>query len=159
MITGDVMNLFGFGSNVDSAINAWRLVGTVLDAFVLLWLVLTGQRRSPVRGIGLALLAVVAFGPVVQPWYVLWALVLLAAAGLSRRGTRIAVLLCTGLVIYSIASSGATIPTYLFMSEGVATLISLGIVALMLTTSRRARAVLLDDTIVIPPRELVAGRA
>jgi len=155
MITGDVMNLFGLGSNVDSAINAWRLVGTVLDAAVLLYLVLTGQRRSPVRGLGLALLAVVALGPVVQPWYVLWALVLLASAGLSARGTRLAVLFCTGLVLYSIAGSGATIPTYLFVSEGVATLVSLAIVALMLTWSSRARAVLLEDTIVPEPDDLV----
>jgi alpha-1,6-mannosyltransferase len=145
-ITGDILNLFGSGSGADTAINVWRLVGSVIDGCVLLYLVLTGHRRSPVRGLGLALLAVVVFGPVVQPWYVLWAIVLLAAAGLARRETRLIVLLCTGLVIYSIASAGSTIPTYLFVSEGLATLISLSIVALLLIASHRARAVLLEDT-------------
>ena len=52
---------------------------------VLLWLWLRAGRIGWVRAAGLALLVVVFLGPVVQPWYVLWGLGLLAATRLDRR--------------------------------------------------------------------------
>lgn len=66
---------------------AFRTAGQVATAAVVLWL-WWRSRRIPagwVAGTGLALLVVVFLGPVVQPWYVLWGLTLLAATPLSRR--------------------------------------------------------------------------
>jgi alpha-1,6-mannosyltransferase len=48
-----------------------------------------------VRALGLALLAVVALGPVVQPWYLLWGVVVLAAVA----GPRTALFLGAGCAV------------------------------------------------------------
>jgi alpha-1,6-mannosyltransferase len=50
-----------------------------------------GDGRTVLAGAGWALLATVALGPVFQPWYLIWPLMVLAAAG---RGTRALALAC-----------------------------------------------------------------
>ena len=146
MLSGNLANLFGLGYRVDGAVQAFRVLGSVLTVGAVLWLVLTGHRRSPARGLALALLVIVVLGPVVQPWYALWALVALAGAGLNRAQTRAAVLATTGLVVNSIANSSSTVPTYVFLSDGIAALISVGIVVGLLVASKRSRDMLLEDT-------------
>ena len=64
---------------------AFRLGGQVLTAAVVCRLWLLAGRGGWMRGLGLSLLAVVFLGPVVQPWYVLWGLTVLAATTLARR--------------------------------------------------------------------------
>ena len=66
---------------------AFRLGGQVVTAGVVFWLWLLARhsRTGWVAGTGLALLVVVFLGPVVQPWYVLWGLTILATTRLSRR--------------------------------------------------------------------------
>ena len=145
MLTGNLADLVGLGYRVDGAVAFWRGVGAVLSVALVVWLVLTGHRRQPARGLALALFVMVILGPVVQPWYLLWALIALAGAGLSRGQTRAAVLASTGFVVYSIANSGATVPTYVFLSDGIAALISVAIVVGLLIASRRSRNVLLED--------------
>ena len=51
---------------------------------VSLTLLLRAHHLGPMRALGLAMVAVVAIAPVVQPWYLLWGLVLLAAVGGER---------------------------------------------------------------------------
>jgi len=51
---------------------------------VALTLLLRAHHLGPMRALGLAMVAVVALAPVVQPWYLLWGLVLLAAVGGER---------------------------------------------------------------------------
>ena len=46
-------------------------------------LLLRARRIGPVPALGMGLIAVVALGPVVQPWYLLWGFVLLAASSLD----------------------------------------------------------------------------
>ena len=145
MLTGNLTDLVGLGYRVDGAVAFWRGVGSVLTVLIVLRLVLTGHHRSAARGLGLSLLAIVMLGPVVQPWYLLWPLATLAGAGLSRGQTRAAVLVSTGFVVYSIANSGATVPTYVFLSDGIAALISIGMVVGLLIASKRSRAILLED--------------
>jgi alpha-1,6-mannosyltransferase len=68
-------------------IQAFRLGGQVVMLGVVFWLWLRA-RRTPagwVAGTGLAMLVLVVLGPVVQPWYVLWGLTVLAATRLSPR--------------------------------------------------------------------------
>ena len=145
MLTGNLTDLVGLGYRVDGAVAFWRGVGAVLTVLIVLRLVLTGHHRSAARGLALSLLAIVMLGPVVQPWYLLWPLAALAGAGLARGQTRAAVLVSTGFVVYSIANSGATVPTYVFLSDGIAALISVGIVVGLLIASKRSRAILLED--------------
>jgi len=51
---------------------------------VCAWLLFNSSRIGVVKAIGLSLLAVVVLGPVVQPWYLAWGLVLLAPIGFGR---------------------------------------------------------------------------
>ena len=44
------------------------------------WLLLHAERRGWVRSLGLSLVLFVILGPVVQPWYLVWGIVLLAAS-------------------------------------------------------------------------------
>ncbi len=87
MALGRLLDQVGLGT-VDGAITFFRAAAMIVGALIGLGLVLRPEGRSPVRGAALALLAIVALGPVVQPWYLLWALPLLAATGLT--GTRCA---------------------------------------------------------------------
>ena len=57
-----------------------RLAGLLVAVAVAGAIWLTRRRRPPAVGAGLTLLAVAVFGPVVQPWYLLWGLVPLAVA-------------------------------------------------------------------------------
>lgn len=70
-----------FGEN---AVSAAQSVGLLLVAACGLLLLIRAPRIGPVRALGLALLAAVVLGPVVQPWYLLWALAPLAAVAGPR---------------------------------------------------------------------------
>ena len=75
------------------SVQLWRWAG-VLATVIVAGLVWTyRQRVGALPGLGLVLLAVVAFGPALRPWYVIWALLPLAA-GWPASHHRLAVL-CT----------------------------------------------------------------
>ncbi|GAA1891245.1 polyprenol phosphomannose-dependent alpha 1,6 mannosyltransferase MptB [Asanoa iriomotensis] len=71
-------------------LTGWRLAGmcAAVAAALLVW----HRRRTvgPVQGVGLVLGGVVVFGPAVRPWYLLWAVVPLAAAAPFGRAARVA---------------------------------------------------------------------
>jgi alpha-1,6-mannosyltransferase len=74
-----------FITSEDPVISAFRVGGQVVTVLVVGWLWLRARRIGPVRALALALLAVVMLGPVVQPWYVIWSVVVGAATALPRR--------------------------------------------------------------------------
>ncbi|MEU3748687.1 MULTISPECIES: polyprenol phosphomannose-dependent alpha 1,6 mannosyltransferase MptB [Streptomyces] len=81
-------------------------------------------RTDPVLGLGLALVALVALSPMVQPWYLLWGTVVVAAvAWHSRAGQVLAVL--SAALVYETAPSGHT-PWYGFVLAGL--VLALGLV-------------------------------
>jgi hypothetical protein len=63
---------------------AGHAVGLVVAAGVCVFVLLRATALGPLRALGLALLAIAALGPVVQPWYLLWALPGLAAVAGAR---------------------------------------------------------------------------
>ncbi|MFI5495708.1 polyprenol phosphomannose-dependent alpha 1,6 mannosyltransferase MptB [Actinoplanes sp. NPDC051859] len=71
----------------EPAIRVLVLVGAAGCAVIVVRLLLAMYRGTleVVRGLGLVLAAVVLCGPVVQPWYLLWAVLPLAAAARRRR--------------------------------------------------------------------------
>ena len=85
MLIEVVRSVPNFVTYQDPVISALRLAGQAVTAVVLLWLWLRAGRIGWLRAAGLALLVVVFLGPVVQPWYVLWGLGLLACTRLDRR--------------------------------------------------------------------------
>ncbi|MEU3687342.1 polyprenol phosphomannose-dependent alpha 1,6 mannosyltransferase MptB [Streptomyces narbonensis] len=81
-------------------------------------------RIDPVLGLGLALVALVALSPMVQPWYLLWGTAVVAAvAWHSRAGQVLAVL--SAALVYETAPSGHT-PWYGFVLAGL--VLALGLV-------------------------------
>ncbi len=81
--TGLLASWFGAGDHMDGAIAAWRGAGGLVAAAVCAVLLLRSRRIGPVPALGMALITVVALGPVVQPWYLLWGFVVLAASALD----------------------------------------------------------------------------
>ncbi len=72
---------------VENPGTATRLVlagGLGIAGVVAIVLMLRSHHSGPLRALGLSLVAVVALAPVVQPWYLLWGLILLAAVGGER---------------------------------------------------------------------------
>jgi alpha-1,6-mannosyltransferase len=58
--------------------------GFAVAGLVAITLLLRSSHIGLLRALGLTLVAVVALAPIVQPWYLLWGLVLLAAVGGER---------------------------------------------------------------------------
>lgn len=89
-LAGGVGKLAG-GDITAMAIQVSVVVGAVLGVLIVATLLKAISRggMAPVRGLGLILAAVVACGPVVHPWYLLWAVLPLAATANSPRSRSI----------------------------------------------------------------------
>jgi alpha-1,6-mannosyltransferase len=79
-----------------------RVIGLGVAFGMGVWLLLRSDRIGALRAMGLTLLLVVALGPVVQPWYLSWGLVLLAPVATGRVRTLI--------IVSSIASAFIGLP-------------------------------------------------
>jgi alpha-1,6-mannosyltransferase len=71
----------GLGDHTDSVLAVARGIGLVGAAVAIGWLLLTTLRGrlDPISGMAAGMAAVVVFGPIVHPWYLLWAVIPLAA--------------------------------------------------------------------------------
>jgi len=116
------------------------VLGEIAAVVIVAYLCLKPQGRTAVRSLMLAFLAVVALGPVVQPWYLLWALPLAAASGLSRRELRIVVALTAAFTLYGLCETSATADSLLELSDGLAMLAAAAAVGLAVSISPRERA-------------------
>ncbi|BBY61279.1 putative alpha-(1-_6)-mannopyranosyltransferase [Mycolicibacterium sarraceniae] len=89
--TGQVGILLGLGDHTTAVLSLTRAMGVLLITITVTWLLLAvfRGRLHPVGGLGVALGATVLLFPVVQPWYLLWAIIPLAAWA-TRPGFRIA---------------------------------------------------------------------
>jgi alpha-1,6-mannosyltransferase len=97
--TGQVGIQLGLGDHTTAILSLTRGIGVLIIAVLVGWLlmaVLRG-RLHPVGGLGVALGGTVLLFPVVQPWYLLWAIIPLAAWA-TRPGFRIAVIIVTIVV-------------------------------------------------------------
>jgi alpha-1,6-mannosyltransferase len=94
--TGQVGILLGLGDHTTAVLALTRGIGVFFIAVVVTWLlsaVLRG-RLHPVGGLGVALGATVLLFPVVQPWYLLWAIIPLACWA-TRPRFRVTVIVVT----------------------------------------------------------------
>ena len=99
--TGQVGILLGLGDHTTAVLGLTRAIGVFIIAIVVTWLLLAvlRGRLHPLGGLGVALGVTVLLFPVVQPWYVLWAVIPLAAWATrpSFRTTTIVVTLVVGI--------------------------------------------------------------
>jgi alpha-1,6-mannosyltransferase len=97
--TGQVGILLGLGDHTTAVLSLTRGIGVLIISVMVGWLlvaVLRG-RLHPVGGLGVALGVTVLLFPVVQPWYLLWAIIPLAAWA-TRPGFRMAAIGVTFVV-------------------------------------------------------------
>lgn len=97
--TGQVGILLGLGDHTTAVLSLTRAMGVLIITITVSWLLLAvlRGRLHPVGGLGVALGATVLLFPVVQPWYLLWAIIPLAAWA-TRPGFRIATIAVTLIV-------------------------------------------------------------
>jgi len=88
----EAVGLTDDGDAVREVVLTGGVVAALLLAAALLWRTVRGPAspRACVQGFGLALLAVVVLSPTVLPWYLLWAVVPLAAAVGQRAAAALA---------------------------------------------------------------------
>jgi alpha-1,6-mannosyltransferase len=107
-IAGRVGHGFGLPLAPGSVLAVVQLAGLAVAVAVGVALFAGRWRRPAATGVGLTLLAVVAFGPAVQPWYLLWGLVPLAAA--CHGGTRRVIVFVSAGVSPLVYPNGSVVP-------------------------------------------------
>lgn len=144
----------GLSADPSVALSLVRLGFTAAAVVAVAALVLAPNGRSPVRGAGIALLLVVVLGPVVQPWYLLWALPLLAATGLTSRQLRIVVIGTAVFTVHAMVEVGATADSTLDITDVLNLVLAAAVVSLIAFASPRERGMLLatDPQLALVPR-------
>lgn len=137
MIGGQVGVLARLGDHTDAVLAVSRNIGLAASAVLvvlLLFAVLRG-RVEPITGMGTALGAVVLLGPVVHPWYLLWAAIPLAATrGLPRY--RRAALAASAVLALLVPPTGADFQFRAFQLP-LAIVAGIGILLVVLLVLRR----------------------
>jgi alpha-1,6-mannosyltransferase len=133
--TGQVGILLGLGDHTTAVLSLTRAIGVLIIAVVVSWLliaVLRG-RLHPVGGLGVALGATVLLFPVVQPWYLLWAIIPLAAWA-TRPRFRITTIVVTLVVgIFGPTANGDRFALFQILDATIASAII--VLILIATTS------------------------
>ena len=83
-LASGLSHLVGVGVGVGGVLTVARFFGMVIAAVVGVWLLLNSDRIGTLKAMGLTMLAFVLLGPVDQPWYLAWGIVLLAPVALGR---------------------------------------------------------------------------
>ncbi|MCV7193669.1 polyprenol phosphomannose-dependent alpha 1,6 mannosyltransferase MptB [Mycolicibacterium brumae] len=133
---GQIGIFLRLGDHTTSVLALTRAIGVLLIAIVVTWLLLMVLRGKlhPVGGLGVALGATVLLFPVVQPWYLLWAIIPLACWA-TRPNFRRAVIGFTLLVgIFGPTANGDRFALFQIFDATVASTV---IVALIIACTYR----------------------
>lgn len=142
-LAGDVVGNRGLDA---IAVSGVRLLAMLVAVALCSVLLLRPNGRSPMRGALLAFTAIVGLGPVVQPWYLLWALPIVAVTGMHRPWhLRATVIGTAGFVIYALAEPTATADSHLTLFDSLGMVLAGATVLLVLLASPRERALAIGD--------------
>jgi hypothetical protein len=145
MIVGFFTQTFGSAQTNEVPVAIFRSIGLVISLVIVTMLALRPQGRSGTRAGGLAMLAVVILGPVVQPWYLLWFIPLLVVTGLTQRQLRATILVTAALSVHGMVDGSATSDALLEFSNGVSLVLAVAFVAVILIASPRERRLALQQ--------------
>jgi alpha-1,6-mannosyltransferase len=101
LLAGWIGSLLGLGDHITSVLTLTRFTGLAAAGGVcllLLWRCWKG-RVEPLAGLGVGLGAVVLLGPVVHPWYLLWAVIPLAGSATHPACRTTATVACAVLAV------------------------------------------------------------
>lgn len=125
VIAGGIGQYLGLGDHTEqilAMVQAAALLGAGAFTVRMLFAVQSG-RINPVGGLGVSMAAIVLCFPVVQPWYVLWALVPLAAWA-SRVEFRIPVVAVSAILACFTLPPGAGLPPFVTVQAWAATVVA-----------------------------------
>lgn len=148
---GVLGQLLGLGDHSQATIAVMQPLGTVVGGALAVLLMWRCWRSAiePIQALGLALGAFVLLSPVIQPWYLLWAALPLAAStGLSRY-RRATVWLTTAFSVL-IMPNGATIPVFTIVQGVVVAGLVVGAVLVALRRSGLPTAYATSGSLVHP---------
>ncbi len=131
LATGQVGILLGLGDHTTAILALTRFIGVVIIMVLVSWLLLAvfRGRLHPIGGLGVALGICVLLFPVVQPWYLLWAIIPLACWA-TRTGFRETVIVITLVVgIFGPTANGDRFALFQILD---ATLASAAVIAVLL---------------------------
>jgi alpha-1,6-mannosyltransferase len=130
LATGQVGILLGLGDHTTAVLALTRFIGVLIIMVLVSWLLLAvfRGRLHPIGGLGVALGICVLLFPVVQPWYLLWAIIPLACWA-TRTGFRETVIVITLVVgIFGPTANGDRFALFQILD---ATLASAAVVAIL----------------------------
>jgi hypothetical protein len=84
LITTGIAHFVHIGVGFGGVLSGTRLLGLLVAGVCGVWLLFNSDRIGTLKALGITLLLFVALGPVVQPWYLSWGLILLAPVALGR---------------------------------------------------------------------------
>ena len=84
MLLGTVTHALHLPLGVHGMLTLTRSLGLLTAMVAGLWLLVSSTRIGMVKALGATLLLVVVLGPVVQPWYLAWGIILLAPVAFGR---------------------------------------------------------------------------
>jgi hypothetical protein len=83
LVTG-MAHFAHIGVGLSGVLTVTRFLGLLAAGIAGVWLLLNSDRIGTLKALGVTLLVFVCLGPVVQPWYLSWGLILLAPVALGR---------------------------------------------------------------------------
>jgi alpha-1,6-mannosyltransferase len=131
--TGQVGILLGLGDHTTAVLGLTRGIGVLLIAAVVTWLLLgvLRGRLHAVGALGVAMGATVLLFPVVQPWYVLWAIIPLAAWATRPRFRTAAIAVTLVVGIFGPTANGDRFTLFqILLATAASTIIVLLLIAL-----------------------------
>ncbi|MEU6185434.1 polyprenol phosphomannose-dependent alpha 1,6 mannosyltransferase MptB [Nocardia sp. NPDC047038] len=133
IITGFGGVLLGLGDHTTALLSITRpIAALVAGFFTVRMLVATGTGRlHPVGALGVALGAIVLLFPVVQPWYLLWAIVPMAAWA-TRPVFRVPAVAFSAIVSVILMPRGADLEVFQIVGAAIATVI-VGVLFIVIT--------------------------
>jgi alpha-1,6-mannosyltransferase len=84
LLVAGVAHVAHLGVGFGGVLTVTRALGLLTAAGAGIWLLFNSDRIGTLKAIGITLLLFVLLGPVVQPWYLSWGLILLAPVALGR---------------------------------------------------------------------------
>ncbi|GAB3015459.1 polyprenol phosphomannose-dependent alpha 1,6 mannosyltransferase MptB [Mycobacterium bourgelatii] len=150
--TGQVGILLGLGDHTTAILALTRGIGVLIIMVVVSWLLLAvfRGRLHPIGGLGVALGLTVLLFPVVQPWYLLWAIIPLAAWA-TRTGFRVAAIMVTLIVgILGPTANGDRFALFQIIDATLASIIIVVVIIAVTYTRLPWRALPEDDEANVP---------
>ncbi len=84
LVVNWIGHFVGLGLHLGGVLSVTRFLGLLTALVVGVWLLFNSDRVGTLKAIGLTMLLFVILGPVDQPWYLSWGLILLAPVALGR---------------------------------------------------------------------------